>query len=103
MFSIMMTVASTTRPKSIAPTDSRFADSPRSTISAIAKASANGIVIATMIARAQVAEEGPLQQEDQRDAGQHVVQHRARRDADQVAAVVDALDAHARRQDAGWR
>lgn len=50
MFSIMMTVASTTSPKSIAPTDSRFADSPRSTISVIANASANGIVSATMAA-----------------------------------------------------
>ena len=35
------------------------------------------------------------------DARDHVVQHRAGGDADQVAAVVDALDVHARRQDAG--
>src|ERR1700691_310654 len=50
MFSTMMTVASTTRPKSIAPTDSRLADSPRITIRPIANDSANGIVVATLIA-----------------------------------------------------
>ena len=50
MFSIMMTLASTIRPKSIAPTDSRLADSPRSSSSPMAKASANGMVAATMTA-----------------------------------------------------
>ena len=44
----MITVASTTRPKSIAPTDRRFADSPLITIRPIAKDSANGMVIETM-------------------------------------------------------
>ena len=50
MFSTMITVASTTRPKSIAPTDNRLADSPRSTISPIANDSANGMVVLTMTA-----------------------------------------------------
>jgi hypothetical protein len=50
MFSTMMTEASTIRPKSMAPTDSRLADSPRTSISMMAKASANGMVQATMIA-----------------------------------------------------
>ena len=50
MFSTMMTEASTIRPKSIAPTDSRLADSPRSTIRPIANDSANGIVVATIMA-----------------------------------------------------
>ena len=50
MFSTMMTVASTTSPKSMAPTDSRLADSPRSTMSPMAKDSANGMVMATMTA-----------------------------------------------------
>jgi hypothetical protein len=50
MFSTMMTVASTTSPKSMAPTDSRLADSPRSTMSPMANDSANGMVIATMTA-----------------------------------------------------
>ena len=42
---------------------------------------------------AQIAEERPLQQEDQHHAGDHVVQHGMGRDVDQVAAVIDALDA----------
>jgi len=50
MFSTMITVASTTRPKSMAPTDKRFADSPRNTISPIANDKANGMVIATITA-----------------------------------------------------
>ncbi len=50
MLSTMITVASTIRPKSIAPTDSRFADSPRNTRMPIAKNSANGIVVPTMMA-----------------------------------------------------
>ena len=47
---------------------------------------------------AQIAEEHPLDQEDQRDAEQHVVQHGADRDRDQIAAVVERLDLHAGRQ-----
>ncbi len=50
MFSTMMTEASTINPKSIAPTESRLADSPRRTIKAMAKVSANGMVHATMSA-----------------------------------------------------
>ena len=44
MFSTMITVASTTSPKSIAPTDRRLADSPSKSSSPIATARANGIV-----------------------------------------------------------
>ncbi len=50
MFSTMMTVASTTSPKSMAPTDSRLADSPRTTMSPIANDRANGMVMPTMMA-----------------------------------------------------
>src|SRR5581483_8149779 len=100
MFSTMITVASTISPKSIAPTESRFADSPRSPRIATAKNSANGMVVATMIAL-QIAEEHPLHEEDEEDAHQHVVQHGVRRDVDEVGAVVDLLDAHAWRQEAG--
>ncbi len=50
---------------------------------------------------AEIAEENPLQQHDQQDADHHVVQHGRGRDVDQILAVVDALDPHARRQDAG--
>ena len=48
MFSTMITDASTMSPKSIAPTDNRFADSPRMIMSAIAKVRAKGIVQATI-------------------------------------------------------
>jgi hypothetical protein len=48
--SIMITVPSTIRPKSMAPTDSRLADSPRSTRMMTAKNSANGIVAPTISA-----------------------------------------------------
>ena len=44
------------------------------------------MVAATIEGAAQVAEEQPLQQEDQHDADQHVVQHGARGDVDQLAS-----------------
>ena len=100
MFSTMITVASTIRPKSIAPTDSRFADSPRTTMRPMAKESANGMVAATMRALRRLPRNSPLQEEDQHDAQHHVVQHRVRRDVDEVGAIVDPLDVHAGRQDA---
>ncbi len=50
---------------------------------------------------AEVAQEYPLQQDDQSDADHHVVQHGVGGDVDQVLAVVDALDRDARRQDRG--
>ena len=50
MFSTMMTVASTIRPKSMAPTDRRFADSPRSVMIRMAKNRAKGMVAATITA-----------------------------------------------------
>ncbi len=48
--STMMTVPSTMRPKSSAPTDRRLADSPRTTRMMTAKNSAKGIVATTMSA-----------------------------------------------------
>ena len=48
--STMITVPSTINPKSIAPTDSRLADSPRITRMITAKKSANGIVAPTISA-----------------------------------------------------
>ncbi len=50
MLSTMITVASTTRPKSMAPTDSRLADSPLSVITSTAKNRAKGMVRATITA-----------------------------------------------------
>src|ERR1700682_4493193 len=50
---------------------------------------------------AEVAQEHPLQQHDQQNAHYHIVQHGCGGDVDQVLAVVDPFDMHARRQDAG--
>jgi hypothetical protein len=50
MLSTMITVPSTISPKSMAPTLSRFADSPRSTMMPTAKNSANGMVAPTITA-----------------------------------------------------
>ena len=54
MFSTMITVASTISPKSIAPIDSRLADSPRATMIMTANARAKGMVIATITADRQL-------------------------------------------------
>ncbi len=48
MVSTMITVASTTSPKSMAPTESRFADSPRASMISTAKNRAKGMVAATI-------------------------------------------------------
>src|SRR5581483_11423817 len=47
---------------------------------------------------AQVAEEYPLDEEDEHDAEQHVVQHRVHGHGDEIAAVVERVDLDARRQ-----
>src|SRR5260370_17098864 len=51
--------------------------------------------------RAQIAEENPLHEKDQHDTEDHVVQHSARGDVDQLPAVVDLLDLYTWRQNAG--
>ena len=101
MFSTMMTVASTMMPKSMAPIDSRLADSPLSTSTTTANKQREGNGGRDDQRAAQVAQEQPLDQEHQADAHHHVVQHGAGRHVDQDAAVVDALDAHAGRQQVG--
>ena len=50
MFSTMITVASTMMPKSMAPIDSRLADSPLSTRTTTANSSAKGMVAETISA-----------------------------------------------------
>ena len=50
MFSTMITVASTMMPKSMAPIDSRLADSPLSTRMTTANSSAKGMVAETISA-----------------------------------------------------
>src|SRR4051812_29775361 len=97
MFSTMITVVSTTGPKSIAPTDSKFADSPRNTKIVIAKNRAKGISLRRS-ARCGNCRETPTAQRDQHDTEHHVVHHGAGRDVDQILAVINALDPHA-----GWQ
>jgi hypothetical protein len=50
---------------------------------------------------AQIAEEHPLHEKDQHDPEHHVVQHGASGGVDQLPAVVDLLEPHPRRQNAG--
>ena len=97
----MITVASTMMPKSMAPIDSRFADSPLSTRMTTANSKREGNGGRHDQRAAQVAQEQPLDEEDQHHAHHHVVQHGVGGDVDQDAAVVDALDAHAGRQQVG--
>src|SRR6202171_2366879 len=99
MFSTMITVPSTIMPRSMAPTDSRFADSPRITVIITARRSATGIVAATISARAaQVTEKHPLDQEDQGNTEQQIVQYRLHGDRDQVTTIVERDDLDAGRQ-----
>src|SRR4029077_2746332 len=49
----------------------------------------------------QIPEEHPLHEKDQHDAEDHIVQHGASGGVDQLLAVVDLLEPHPRRQDAG--
>jgi len=73
--STMITVASTISPKSIAPTDSRLADSPAQHQDDDGEEQRERNRGADDQRAAQVAEEHPLQQNDQDDADHHVVQH----------------------------
>ena len=101
MFSTMITVASTMMPKSMAPIDSRFADSPLSTRMTTANSSAKGMVAETISALRRLPRNSHWIRKISVDAHHHVVQHGVGGDVDQRAAVVDALDADAGRQDAG--
>ena len=76
-------------------------NSPRNTRIATAKNRANGIVAATIDGAAQIAEKDPLHEKYQDDPERHIVQNGMRRDVDQVLAVINAFDPHARRQDVG--
>ena len=92
MFSTMITVPSTMMPRSMAPTDSRLADSPRATVIMTASRQRDRNRRGDDDRAAQIAEKHPLDQEDQRDAEQQIVQHGVDRDADEIAAVVERLD-----------
>src|SRR6516162_3576909 len=98
MFSTMMTLASTMRPKSIAPTDSRLADSPRMTRMPIAKKRAKGMVDDTNEGAAQISQKNPLNEKNQNHAEHQVEQDSMGGQVDEIAAIVDAFDLHARRE-----
>src|SRR4029453_13327746 len=96
MFSTMMTVGSTRVPGSIAPIDSRLADSPRRTVMITARNNATGIVADTISAERRSPRN--IHEKDQHHAEQHVVKHRAYGDGNKVAAVIEGIDMHTGRQ-----
>ena len=99
MFSTRMTAESTMMPKSTAPTDSRLALSPRSTNRMIGEEQGERDVDADEDRAAQIAEEDPLDQEDQQAPEDQVVEHRVRGDA--RSATTDRSTERASRPGAG--
>lgn len=97
MFSTMITVASTIKPKSIAPTERRFADSPQHK-DADGEKQREGNGGGDDHCAPQVAEKYPLYEENQNDAENKVMKHGIGGNLDKVAAIIDALDPHAGRQ-----
>ena len=98
--STMITVASTISPKSIAPTDSRLADSPRSTRMMTAKNSANGIVAPTISALRRSPRNTHCSSTIRRMPTTMLCSTVWVVMLDQLLAVVDPLDLHAGRQNA---
>ncbi len=94
----MMTVPSTMMPRSIAPTDKQIGRVAAQHRDDDGEKQRHRNGRRHDQRAAQIAEEHPLDQEDQRDAEQHIVHHRAHRDRDQVAAVVERIDLDAGRQ-----
>ena len=101
MCSTITSVPSTMMPKSSAPRHSRFAGIPVKCMQTKANSSASGIVIAVKQRRAHAAQEQQQHRHHHDDAFQQRVRHRVHRVGDQVRAVVDAANVHARRQARG--
>ena len=100
MFSIMMTVESTTMPKSTAPSEMRFAGVSRARPCRMkAMSSASGMLSAVMSAARSVPEEEEEDDRDEQHPFDEVVEHRVRRELHEVAAVVVGDDVHPGRQD----
>ena len=100
MFSIMMTVESTTMPKSTAPSEMRFAGVSGADQAAEGDEQRERDVERGDERRAHVAEE--QEEHDRRRAtmpDEQVLEHRVRRELHEVAAVVVRDDVHARRQE----
>ena len=99
MFSIMITVESTTIPKSTAPSEIRLAGVPVPTMPMKAIISASGMLSAVMMRRPPVTEKEPEHQRHQHHPHQQVLDHGVGGQLDQVGAVVIGLDVHPGRQD----
>ncbi len=99
MFSIMMTVESTTMPKSTAPSEMRFAGVSRPHHAAERDEQRQRDVERRDDRRARVPEEEKEHDRDEQHAHDQVLEHRVRRELHEVAAVVVRHDVHARRQD----
>ena len=99
MFSIMMTVESTTMPKSTAPSEMRFAGVPVATRPQNAMSSASGMLSAVMSAAARVPRKSRSTMDTSTMPTSEVLQHRVRRELHEVAAVVVRHDVHPGRQD----
>ena len=99
MLSIMMTVESTTMPKSTAPIEMRFAGVPVATIPQNAARSASGMLSAVMSAARPCPEEEDEDDRHEHHADDDVLEDRVRRERDEVAAVVVRDDLHAGRQE----
>ena len=69
----MITEPSTIRPKSIAPTDKRFADSPRTVMTITREGQGEGDGRGDHDGAAQIAEKEPLHQKDQDDARRNML------------------------------
>ena len=88
------------RPKSIAPTESRLADLPRSTRMPTAKNNANGMVAATISALRRLPRKTHCRKISAMPYAMLCSTVRVVISIE-VLAIVDALDAHARRKDGG--
>ena len=99
MFSIMITVESTTIPKSTAPSEIRLAGVPVPTIPMKAIMQRQRDVERGDERRAAVAEEEPEDQRHQHHPDQQVLDDGVGGQLDQVGAVVVGLDVHPRGQD----
>ena len=98
MFSIMMTVRSTTIPKSTAPSEMRFAGVCVSTIPMNAMRSAIGMLIAVMSAARDCPRNRKRTMRDEHHPLDEVVKHRVRRELHELAAVVVRDDVHPGRE-----
>ena len=100
MFSTMITVESTTMPKSTAPSEIRLAGVPVVTMPMNAIMQRQRNVDRGDERGARVAEEQPQHHRHQQHADEQVLDDRVRGQLHQRRAIVVGLDVHARRQEA---